>query len=119
MGNQLLTVAALAVLALAGWFLLAGAPIVAAAFGAFAGVVLATRLVPGIASARGGSAIGLAAAFLLFGLVIVWMTRSELSYMDLGEISSRVDGVAYAVAGLFAGTALRTIWSAMNRTNQG
>ncbi len=103
------TVGVLAGLALAGWFLGPNMLLL----GVVAGVLLATKIMPNLADAPAPAALGIAVGVALFAALLVWMTRSELSYIDLGSVARQVYGVTYATAGLFGGIAMRALWCAL------
>lgn len=106
---SLWTIAALVGLALAGWFL--GPNMLM--LGVVIGVLLATKIIPNLAGAPAVVALGIALGVLLFAALLIWVVRSELSYMDLGSVTGQVYGVIYATAGLFGGIAIRALWCAL------
>lgn len=114
--GQALAIIILAVLALAGWFWLHAWPLGASLLGGVAGFALAGVFLPSLTRLPSRFLVGIAGGYALFGFLLVYMTRSELGYIDLGsDIAPRVHGVAHAVAGLFGGIAVRCLIKALPR----
>ncbi len=114
--SQLAIVLVLAGLVAAGWFLLPGANRPALALGALVGLLTAFVLLPALRDVKLPIAAGIAAGLVIFGFLMVHMTRSELAYIDLGTVADRVHAAAHAVAGLFGGMAARILWRGLTRS---
>lgn len=118
-GTSPLMIVVLIALGLAGWFLLPGWPIGALLVGGAVGLVAAKAMLPVLSDLPPKIAIGMAIGVVLFALLLLHMTRSELAFLNLGETAANVQGVAHALAGMFGGIALRCLVQAATATKQG